>query len=296
MRVVKDRETGKPKYTLTKGRDGRWWCTCLSYKYGKHLADGTRSCKHLERVAEKKTKPLRVRELRVLPRDFKSYAGCWISEKLDGVFIRHTNGSFYTRSGRRIALPGYLTESIPKEYEIDFELWCGRGNFALSSRIVNEGYRPPKDQVHLIALDLVTQGSYSHRYAELTELSTEHGFEVIEQFGCDGPDDVVTVYSDVCVDGGEGVVIQDLEHDTSTCYKPGRTGSSYKFKGAWIGRAYAQTPAGQGKWIFMDAYTGANFAMKIPLGIKVYPNTEVEFTSGFHPNDEPYRAAIIKAY
>jgi len=306
--VVEDRETGKPKYTLTEGRDGRWWCTCPSYKYGKHLADGARSCKHLERYvvdskkdstrkkSTRKKKKLKVHELRVLPHGFMSYKGCWLSEKMDGVFLRHSNGTFYTRSGRQIELPAYLTDVVPEEHEIDFELWCGRGNFALASRIVNEGFRPPKDQVHLVALDLVANGSYSSRYTELAELATEHGFEAVEQFQCNGPDDVVTVYSEVCANSGEGVVLRDIANDKSTRYETGRSGTSYKFKGAWIGRAYAKTPSGQGKWIFTDSYSGANFAMKIPLGLKVYPDTEVEFTSGFHPNDEPYRAAIVKAF
>jgi DNA ligase-1 len=65
--------------------------------------------------------------------------GWWLSEKLDGIraYWDSNEGEFFTRNGNVIYAPNFFVENLPKNVNLDGELWIGRGkeDFNLMSGI-----------------------------------------------------------------------------------------------------------------------------------------------------------------
>jgi DNA ligase-1 len=55
--------------------------------------------------------------------------GWWVSEKLDGVRAFWNGEAFYSRAGNKFPAPDWFTADLPKNQELDGELFLARGQF-----------------------------------------------------------------------------------------------------------------------------------------------------------------------
>ena len=62
--------------------------------------------------------------------------GWWMSEKLDGMRAKWTGQHLVSRAGNRIYPPAGWTDMLPKDIELDGELYMGRGKFQTTVSIV----------------------------------------------------------------------------------------------------------------------------------------------------------------
>lgn len=302
--VVRGRD-GEPKYEITRGRDGEWWCSCPSWRYG-NSPHGRRTCKHMvehqvgevswptpgrrRRAAAKAADP--PARMRVAAwRDPDNWHGLLVSEKLDGVGLSWDGERLLTRTGRVVTgLPGQ--ERLPAGVPLDLECWAGRGNFSLAARAVNRGHRP--EGLRLVAYDLADPeaGTFRQRYTKMVLLAREHGFEYAEQFEATSAEAAEEFYAKVCGEGGEGMVVRS----PGGLYRPGATsGDAVKLKGRWHGVATAVEALADGRWLL--EYEGHRFAVKVPTKARrrLAPGASVDFVSATSPGDRPYRPYVAAA-
>jgi DNA ligase-1 len=302
--VVKGRG-GEAKYEITRGRDGEWWCSCPSWRFGNSYR-GTRTCKHMvehevgavswpaprrrtrRSAAVEPPARMRIAEWREPGR----WEGMLVSEKMDGVGLSWDGARLLTRTGRVVSgLPGQ--ERLPPGVPLDLECWAGRGNFSLAVRAVNRGHRPAG--LHLVAFDVADPGAggFRRRYTRLVRLAREHGFEYAEQFEATTAESVEEYYAKVCGEGAEGIVLRAPDG----LYKPdgGTSADATKLKGRWDGVAIAVQELAAGRW--MLAYGAHTFAVKIPQELRdaMDAGDSVRFVSATHPNGLPYRPYVVSA-
>ena len=62
--------------------------------------------------------------------------GWYMSEKLDGVRCLWDGKTLYSRNGNKFYPPSYFKEALPKNFELDGELWTKRDDFQKCVSIV----------------------------------------------------------------------------------------------------------------------------------------------------------------
>lgn len=150
--------------------------------------------------------------------------GWWLSEKLDGwraAWIAEKR-HFVTRGGRIIAPPDWFADMMPKDIDLDGELWAGRGN----RRILNSlgGKNPKWEEVAF---------RYFCRYGDFPSFSeafmsfpaNRHLKRVFNVHLFDW-ECIAGHYVTIVSQGGEGVVIRDPNEPV----RPGRSDLVLKIK------------------------------------------------------------------
>lgn len=151
--------------------------------------------------------------------------GWLLSEKLDGVRAVWDGLRLRTRTGRSIYAPSWWTNGLPRVM-LDGELYIGRGRFDDVSGIVRsrDAGRAWED-VALHAFDLYADARpYRERYDHLRSLSGV--VCVVEQRPVLTRGQIVSFMNEVCLGGGEGVILRD----PTAPYVFGRTDSLLKHK------------------------------------------------------------------
>ncbi|HID46026.1 MAG TPA: DNA ligase [Chromatiaceae bacterium] len=156
--------------------------------------------------------------------------GWLMSEKLDGVRAYWNGRQLLTRQGRVLAAPGWFTESLPS-FELDGELWIGRGGFEETLSIVS------RDQPHSgwrrITYSIFevpnASGGLRTRLQKLEDYLQTHPVKhvrIIPQTVCRDEQQLMERLDTVVAAGGEGLVLRNPE----TPYETGRSSNALKVK------------------------------------------------------------------
>ncbi|CAG8794245.1 11270_t:CDS:2, partial [Racocetra persica] len=166
--------------------------------------------------------------------------GWWISEKLDGVraFWCGKRSVFLSRQGKVYAAPAWFTKGLPKDIDLDGELFGGRGKFQSTVSIVKAGVEEWKK----ITYQIFDVPSYSNA-----------PFEDLQHRYCKSAKDIFDELKRVEAVGGEGLMIRKPKSE----YVCGRSNTLLKIKSFYDGEALLEGyEPGKGK------YTGMTGALK----------------------------------
>ncbi|MBD3755953.1 MAG: DNA ligase [Gammaproteobacteria bacterium] len=156
--------------------------------------------------------------------------GWLLSEKLDGVRAYWDGKHLFSRQGKRFAVPDWFTENFPP-FELDGELWLGRGQFEQTVSIVNQqqphnGWQQLTYQIFEVpnqAGGLLQRLDVLKLYLQVFPAPYLH---VIEQTAVNGREEVTSRLKEVVAAGGEGLVLRD----PNTLYYAGRSARGLKVK------------------------------------------------------------------
>ncbi|BAJ02533.1 DNA ligase [Shewanella violacea] len=153
-----------------------------------------------------------------------------ISEKLDGVRGFWDGRQMSSRSGRLIAIPDWFVDGFPT-YPLDGELWMGRGTFEQMSSLARrkEPIHAQWRKVKFMVFDMPAHpGSFVERYTKASKdltLGADY-IVLVEQKRLENQHQLDTWFSEVVVNGGEGLML----HQLSSLYIAGRNSNLIKYK------------------------------------------------------------------
>ena len=158
------------------------------------------------------------------PWDGQDPSGWWMSEKLDGVRAYWTGAKLLTRLGNEIHAPAWFLANLPKDVELDGELFAGRGKFQETVSTVRKLVPDDREWRGIAfwifdAPDL--SGGFEQRQEALTKLlglaparPRAHGnfsglgYRLLKQERCHGREHLDAYMDDVIGEGGEGVMLR----------------------------------------------------------------------------------------
>jgi DNA ligase-1 len=156
-------------------------------------------------------------------------AGWLVSEKMDGCRAYWDGLQFWTRSGRKIAVPDSVRREMPSCH-LDGEFWAGRGRFTEARLAVNHGKWTPR--VRFVAFDCPqAPGDWTHRI----ESARAMGVECVRWWACAGEAELIRDMERIVSAGGEGLIIRK-PNSTYTC---GRYWGVQKVKPSTISKVNA---------------------------------------------------------
>lgn len=154
-----------------------------------------------------------------------------VSEKLDGVRGYWDGRRLVTRGGLVVQAPDWFTAGFPT-FELDGELWMGRGTFAELSGTVRrlEPDQAAWRRVRYMLFDLPGHpGDFETRLGALRDLvaaSPNPVLVLVEQTRVDDHDTLMAMLDQVVAGGGEGLML----HRRDAPYRVGRTTDLLKVK------------------------------------------------------------------
>ncbi|XP_072042651.1 DNA ligase-like [Amphiura filiformis] len=139
----------------------------------------------------------------------------WISEKLDGVRAFWDGKHFYSRLGNRFFPPAWFTEAFPSDYELDGELFVGRGQFRSTVSIVKtksniDDAKWKTVKFHIFDAPNIS-GTFEHRINTIAQYFKENESStavVLSHTKCRNKEHVETELKRVENLGGEGLMIR----------------------------------------------------------------------------------------
>ncbi len=185
----------------------------------------------------------------------------WVaSEKLDGIRGYWDGRRLRTRKGLPLNPPPWFTRNFPP-FELDGELWSGRGEFELVQSVVLDKV-PGRgwEKISYNIFEVPNQpGNFFSRLQKARDWFAAHpnpAVQIIPQVQLSGADDLDRFFRDVESKGGEGVIVRDPE----SAYHTGRSPRILKVKRArdMEGRVVAVN-SGKGK------YAGAMGSLTLEL-------------------------------
>ncbi|KAF0523896.1 DNA ligase/mRNA capping enzyme [Gigaspora margarita] len=185
--------------------------------------------------------------------------GWWISEKLDGVraFWCGKRGVFLSRQGKIYAAPAWFTKGLPKDIDLDGELFGGRGKFQSTVSIVKAGVEEWKKITYQV-FDVPSYSGvpFEDRMAYIEDLVEKHKppyVQLVQHKYCKSAKDIFDELKRVETAGGEGLMIRKPKSE----YACGRSNTLLKIKTFFDGEALVEGyERGKGK------YTGMTGALK----------------------------------
>ncbi len=159
--------------------------------------------------------------------------GWWISEKLDGVRAYYRDGKLYTRTGHVIATPNWFLGANLIPYQLDGELWTGRGGFQDVVSIVRKKI-PVDEEWKSITFQIFDipdlQEIYEVRMKTLKNFITHsqslHHFDYVKQWKCESKSHLMGELIRVENLNGEGLMLRQPE----SSYEWKRSGTLLKVK------------------------------------------------------------------
>ena len=153
-----------------------------------------------------------------------------MSEKLDGIRAYWDGKQLYSIEGIPFHSPSYFTENLPKEIELDGELWLGRNSLeSLISQIYSKdkGNRDIWKRVKYMIFDTPnTEMVYETRIDKLKKLSLPSHVQVVETIQCRNRKHLKEFLYSIVQIGGEGLM---MNRPNST-YVKGRSTSLLRVK------------------------------------------------------------------
>ncbi|MDD2219090.1 MAG: DNA ligase [Desulfoplanes sp.] len=213
----------------------------------------------------------------------ESITGWYMSEKLDGIRGYWDGQRLLSKEGTLIHIPSWFTAQFPP-FELDGELWAGRGNFQnVQSTVMDQN---PSPQWYTISYNIFevphAPGDFPTRLNKAQQWFDQHNatnVHIIAQQPCTGHEHVQQFLKKIAKDGGEGVIIKD----PSIPYRDGSGQRVLKIKHIEYmdGTVMGHTP-GKGK------YTGlmGSLTLKLENGIIF------KLGSGFSMNERHYAPRI----
>jgi DNA ligase-1 len=129
-------------------------------------------------------------------------AGWLVSEKMDGCRAYWDGSQFWTRSGRKIAVPDSIRRAMPRCH-LDGEFWAGRGRFTEARLAVNHGKWTAR--VRFVVFDSPkATGDWTQRI----ESARAMGVECVRWWACDSGEELLRDLDRIVSAGGEGVIIR----------------------------------------------------------------------------------------
>jgi len=184
-------------------------------------------------------------------------SGWVVSEKLDGIRGYWDGRHLLTRKGLPLSPPPWFTQNFPS-FELDGELWSGRGEFEFIQSVVldkvpGQGWK----QITYNIFEAPNQeGDFFSRLEKAAQWFATHpnpAVRILPQTRIRGAADLDKFFSEVESKGGEGVIVKDPE----SAYHAGRSPHVLKVKRArdMEGKIIAVNP-GKGKYKgFMGSLT-----------------------------------------
>lgn len=156
--------------------------------------------------------------------------GWLMSEKLDGIRAYWDGKNLYSRQGNRLQAPTWFTENLP-DFELDGELWAGRGQFAKTTSIVSRD--EPHAGWHDISYNIFevpnAAGGLLQRLQKIEHYLSSHRLEhvrVIPQIICLDKQHLQRQLKKIELSGGEGLVLRN----PASPYETGRSLNAIKVK------------------------------------------------------------------
>jgi DNA ligase-1 len=181
--------------------------------------------------------------------------GWYMSEKLDGVRAYWNGRQLLSRQGKPFAAPAWFTGILPP-FELDGELWIGRGRFEETLSIVSRDQPHPgwRSITYNIFEIPNAPGGLDSRLGRLREYLQYHPvayLQIIPQVVCQNADHLMRRLEAVVTAGAEGLVLRN----PASSYATGRSPNALKVKrfDDMEGRVIGYRP-GKGKY---QGMTGA---------------------------------------
>ena len=158
-------------------------------------------------------------------------ADYWVSEKYDGVRGYWDGQALWTRSGERVAVPGWFTASWPR-IAMDGELWAGHEQFSKAVSTVRQ--HTPSDSawgtLRFMVFDLPTQpGTFTERTVVLNGVVIridQPWVQAVLQSKVTGAQALQILLLKTVKNGGEGLML----HRGNAAYKGVRSDDLLKLK------------------------------------------------------------------
>jgi DNA ligase-1 len=153
----------------------------------------------------------------------------WLSEKLDGVRGFWNGKTMASRNAKEIRCPGWFTLELPKEKELDGELWLGRGTFEALNGVLqsNDLCNSTWKNISYMVFDLPKScKTYEDRIRELLDLKLPNHVHVVNSRECKGRGHLEQCISEILEHGGEGI----MANKPGSLYANIRTDSLLKVK------------------------------------------------------------------
>ena len=133
--------------------------------------------------------------------------GWWMAEKLDGVRAMWNGLHLRTRNGHIIHAPQYWTETLPKDKNLDGELFMGRGLFQKTVSIVRTHVPDDKEwlKVGYMVFDVVGSQPWIDRF----RVDCAAPVVPVMHYECKGIDNLMEYYNSVVDNGGEGIMLRN---------------------------------------------------------------------------------------
>jgi len=156
--------------------------------------------------------------------------GWLMSEKLDGVRAYWDGSQLLSRQGNRFHAPDWFRAQLPP-FELDGELWIGRGRFEQTLSIVSsEQANADWSQIHYHIFELPqAQGGLLQRLSKLQQYLSRHQpshLHLIPQRSCRDRRQLLQTLSQIEAAGGEGLVLRN----PLSPYHTGRSDDALKVK------------------------------------------------------------------
>ncbi|CAI2164076.1 15366_t:CDS:10 [Funneliformis geosporum] len=246
-------------------------CNCPDWK--KATKEEKRTCKHLKNCLGEKSEINRFDNKKILSTlpmsimkgnsvdvllahswkpDEVDPTGWWVSEKLDGVraFWNSKRGKFYSRNGNEFVAPSWFTDGIPRDQDLDGELFGGRGTFQSTISIVKAGDKEWKNISYKV-FDVPTLGRipFEERMDFLEKMIEENKpkyARFVKQRLVKSEADVYDELDRVEKLGGEGLMLRK----PGSLYEAGRSKTLLKVKTFHDGEAIVIShEPGKGKYL-----------------------------------------------
>jgi DNA ligase-1 len=233
--------SGQKPYTVTHHPDDTWSCTCPAWRF--QSTGVVRTCKHLLGLfgAKKQSARTGMRfeeqpRPAAVPPPSRAKGGpkgvllaekwrpdiepsCYfMSEKLDGVRAYWDGTGFWSRNGNEFHAPAWFTACLPRDEDLDGELFVGRKRFNETISVVRKDVPVDAEwkKVTFMVFDLPGHpGPFEARHAALQALVAKMRkrdpacpVEVVEQVVCTSPEHLAKVLKQVQKKGGEGLMLR----------------------------------------------------------------------------------------
>ena len=150
--------------------------------------------------------------------------GWWISEKYDGLRGYWDGQKLRSRNGTPIYAPDYFLAELPKDIELDGELWIGRGQFEETlSTVLSQTPGDRWKRVHFMVFDAPkAKGTFEERMKFLAAtLPGQNQFvKPVPQYLCKGTAHLLAERDRVVGLGGEGLMLRKPESEYETRRSP----------------------------------------------------------------------------
>ncbi|KAJ0392286.1 hypothetical protein P43SY_003600 [Pythium insidiosum] len=266
---------------LIKRLGSTYSCNCPAWRNQRH-APTARTCKHLREVLGEEFEKVRATASATAPRGnvgtsgsraaTKSSApklllakkwerekndpvGWWMSEKLDGVraFWHAEKQVFLSRLGNVFPAPEWFTKCLPKDQDLDGELFGGRGRFQFTVGIAKTENSKHWDQLVYKIFDVPSMKTepFEERMSRakqiVEDMNVDH-VQWVDHTKCESLEQLDEAFNEIEKLGGEGMMIRE----PGSRYVGDRSSSLLKIKSFHDGEALVIAHEdGKGKYVGM---------------------------------------------